>query len=47
MTTKVNPAFVRPNDNKIMIGENYKIMHDVGWRPEIPLDKTIEDMLSS
>lgn len=47
VTTKVNPAFVRPNDNKIMIGENYKIMHDVGWRPEIPLDKTIEDMINA
>ena len=43
--TKVNPAFIRPTDNKIIIGENYKIFNEIGWKPEIPLEKTLEDMI--
>ncbi len=45
ITTKVNPDYVRPNDNRVMIGENYKIKHDLGWIPRIPLEKTLADMI--
>lgn len=45
VTTKVNPDYVRPNDNRVMIGENYKIKHDLGWIPKIPLEKTLADMI--
>jgi GDP-4-dehydro-6-deoxy-D-mannose reductase len=43
--TKVNPDFVRPNDNMIMIGENFKIKDELGWKPEIPLETSIRDMV--
>lgn len=45
ITTKVNLDYVRPNDNRVMIGENYKIKHDLGWIPRIPLEKTLADMI--
>lgn len=43
--TKVNPDYVRPNDNSVTIGENFKIKHDFGWIPRIPLEKTLSDMI--
>ena len=45
ITGRVNPDFVRPDDNRIVIGSYDKIKAHVGWSPEIPLKKTIEDML--
>lgn len=45
VTTKVNSDYVRPNDNRVMIGENFKIKHDLGWIPQIPLEKTLDDMI--
>ena len=47
ITTKVNPDYVRPNDNRVMIGENFKIKHDLGWIPKIPLEKTLMDMIEA
>jgi GDP-4-dehydro-6-deoxy-D-mannose reductase len=44
--TKVNPELVRPSDNMIMIGENFKIKDELGWKPEIPLEISIRDMVS-
>lgn len=44
--TEVNPEFVRPNDNPIMIGENYKIYSEFGWKPQIELSKTLKDIVS-
>ncbi len=42
----VNPDFVRPNDNKVMIGDYSKIKEELGWEPEISLDKTIKDIVN-
>ena len=42
----VNPAFVRPGDNQIVIGSDEKIRRDIGWQAEIPLRKTLEDMVA-
>lgn len=47
VTPKVNPAFVRPNDNRIVIGSPEKIRRDLGWEARIPLRKTLEDMINS
>lgn len=43
--TKVNPEYVRHKDNKIMIGSNFKIYNEIGWKPEIDIHKTIKDMI--
>ena len=44
--SRVNPAFVRPGDNQIVIGSDEKIRRDIGWQAEIPLRKTLEDMVA-
>ncbi|MCR5654251.1 MAG: GDP-mannose 4,6-dehydratase [Lachnospiraceae bacterium] len=46
VTNRVNPAFVRPDDNRAMIGSHDKISGELGWQPEIPLRKTLEDMIA-
>ncbi len=43
---EVNPEFVRPNDNKVMIGDYSKINNELGWQPEIPFEQTIKDIVS-
>jgi GDP-4-dehydro-6-deoxy-D-mannose reductase len=37
---------LRPTDEKIILGDNTKIMNDTGWKPEIPMRKTLEDILT-
>ena len=42
---KVNPEFVRPDDNRQIIGCADKIKKDIGWEAEIPLRQTLTDMI--
>lgn len=44
--TKTNEKLIRPSDNKIIIGANEKIKHDIGWAPEIPLRRSLEDVIN-
>lgn len=43
--TKINPEYIRPDDNKVMVGSYDKIKCELQWKPEIKFEKTIEDML--
>lgn len=45
VTGKVNQEFVRPGDNQIVIGSAAKIEAELGWKAEIPLRTTLEDMI--
>ena len=45
VTTKTNPAYIRPRDNRITVGSAFKIESELGWRPEISLYDTIHDMI--
>lgn len=45
VTTRVNPDFVRPGDNQVVIGSAEKIQQDIGWTAEIPLRQTLTDMI--
>ncbi len=45
VTTKVNPQYVRPNDNREIVGTSYKIESELGWHPSISFDNTIRDMV--
>lgn len=45
VTTRVNPDFVRPGDNQVVIGSAEKIRQDIGWTAEIPLRQTLIDMI--
>lgn len=45
VTEKVNPEFIRPGDNKKIIGSFQKIENELGWKPVVPLRKTLQDMI--
>ena len=42
---KVNPEYVRPDDNRQIIGCSDKIKNDIGWEAEIPISQTLTDMI--
>jgi len=46
VTTRVNPEFVRPDDNKEIVGSAYKIQSELGWKPEIDIRDTLKDMIA-
>lgn len=41
----VDPALLRPTDEKIIVGDVTKLKRDTGWRQKIPMEQTIADML--
>lgn len=42
---KVDPARYRPNDLPLLVGDPRRIHDELGWTPEIGLDRTIDDLL--
>lgn len=46
ITTRVNPEYVRPNDNMEIVGSCYKIESELDWRPTWKIEETISDMIS-
>lgn len=42
---KVDSALIRPTDEKIIIGDVTKLKKDTGWKQDIPMERTIADML--
>ncbi len=44
--TKVNSNYVRPCDNKIIVGSYEKINRKTGWEPSISLEETISEMIN-
>lgn len=45
ISTELNPAFVRPSDNRVIVGSNKRIYDDLGWKPEITLRQSLSDIL--
>ncbi|MFC1704665.1 GDP-mannose 4,6-dehydratase, partial [Candidatus Omnitrophota bacterium] len=43
---KVDPQLLRPSDVTLQIPCIDKFKKETGWKPEIPLEKTLEDMLN-
>jgi len=41
-----DPARFRPNDTPLLLGDRSRIQKDTGWTPQIPLEKTVDDLLS-
>ena len=41
----VDPGRYRPSDNLMLLGDRSRIERELGWTPEIPLDKTLQDLL--
>ena len=46
VSTVTNPEFVRPNDNKEIVGSAYKIETELGWRVTREFRDTIRDMIA-
>jgi len=40
-----DPERLRPSDVPLLIGDNSKFRRDTGWKPEIPFDQTLSDLL--
>ncbi len=45
VTVEQDPARMRPSDVEILLGDYSKFHAATGWKPEIPLEKTLEDTL--
>lgn len=43
---KPDPDRMRPSDVEVLIGDSTKFRQATGWKPEIPFDKTLEDLLN-
>lgn len=41
----IDPALLRPTDEKIIVGDITKMKRDTGWKQQIPMEQTIADML--
>lgn len=42
---EVEAERLRPNDTPALVGSPARLRADTGWLPEIPLDRTLEDLL--
>lgn len=43
---KEDPARLRPSDVPVLLGDCSKFKKATGWKPEIPFEKTMEDLLN-
>jgi GDP-4-dehydro-6-deoxy-D-mannose reductase len=42
---EADPARLRPSDIPVLVGDNTKCTSRVGWRPTIPIESTLENLL--
>ncbi len=42
---RVDPKRLRPSDVMLLLGDATKIREELGWEPEIPIEKTLKDLL--
>lgn len=42
---QVDPARYRPNDTPLLLGDPSRLRDELGWTPEIPLERTLDDLL--
>jgi GDP-4-dehydro-6-deoxy-D-mannose reductase len=42
---RVDPARYRPNDTPLLLGDPARLRDELGWAPEIPLERTLDDLL--
>ncbi len=45
ITIKQDPKRMRPSDIPVIVGDNTKFKKQTGWKPVIPFEKTMEDLL--
>ena len=42
---RTDPARLRPHDVPVLVGDSTRIREELGWKPIIPLDRTLDDVL--
>lgn len=42
---EVDPSRLRPSDNPVILGSHARLTADTGWKPEIPIEQTLADLL--
>lgn len=45
VSIRQDPARARPSDSPLLLGDRSRITGDVNWAPEIPLSRTLSDLL--
>jgi GDP-4-dehydro-6-deoxy-D-mannose reductase len=43
---KQDPNKIRKSDIPVLVGDNSKFVNQTGWHPEIPIEKTLKDILA-
>jgi len=46
ISLETNPALIRPDDNRMIIGSNKKIKKEIGWEPQVPIGKSLEKIVN-
>lgn len=46
ITVKTDPKRLRPSDVPVLLGDCTKFRRKTGWKPKIPFEKTLEDLLN-
>jgi len=41
-----DPKLVRPSDNRVIVGSNRRITQEVGWKPGISFEQTVDDLIA-
>ena len=47
MRLVTDPELLRPVDVPVLVGDNSRIVETTGWRPQIPLEQTLSDVLAA
>ena len=45
IAVEVDPARLRPSDNPVIAGDRARLSSETGWAPEIPIERTLADLL--
>ena len=45
VAVQVTPSRFRPNDTPVLLGDADRIRTEFAWRPQIPMDRTLRDLL--
>ena len=45
VAVETDPSLLRPNDNPLVVGSHAKITKATGWAPEIPIARSMRDLL--
>jgi GDP-4-dehydro-6-deoxy-D-mannose reductase len=45
LRVEIDPTRFRPSDNPVVLGDHTRLTSETGWVPDIPIDRTLRDLL--